>query len=123
MANSDKVKLAHDWIATWNAILAKEKTLDDLVAFYSMAVLYDSPYTKELTKSDRITNTSQLKNYFIAGLQKYEAHPLTLRQVFAGDKYLNIIYTGFDDRLTSEFILLDNDNKFLKVYVSYAVEL
>lgn len=111
-------QFAVDWIRAWN-----NHNLDNILSHYADELEFYSPLIPLLNfnESGIITNKTDLKKYFEAGLNKYPDLHFWLHHCFAGINTLVLYYTSVNGRLAAEVFELNEAGKAIKVYCHYAV--
>lgn len=112
IAQADAQKLAEDWIAAWNA-----HDLDAIMAHYSDDLEFWSPIiVKRMGFADgKITDKTQLREYFARGLTASPQLHFTLIQVFVGVDSITVYYRRWDGVEASELMVLDESGHRVKI--------
>jgi predicted ester cyclase len=110
-------KLAHHWVAAWNA-----HDLDPILAHYEDAVELTSPVAAQLlgTLDGKVYGKQNLRAYFQRGLEAYPDLHFQLEDVFWGVNSIVLCYTNQKGTRTGEFMELSPNGKVTRVVANYS---
>ncbi len=118
MENKDKAaEFAAEWIGSWN-----NHDLDAILDHYADALEFYSPFIILLKFNDlgRITNKTELREYFKIGLDTYPDLHLILHNYFEGINTVVLHYTSVKGRKAAEVFEFNEYGKVVKVYCNYS---
>lgn len=116
MTKYDAWKLAHDWIAAWNA-----HDLDRIMTHYEETIVLTSPVAARLLNlpNGAVTGKANVRAYFQRGLQAYPELRFELQEVFWGLHSVVLCYANQAGTRTAEFMELSANRKVVRVVANY----
>ncbi len=117
MTREEAWKLAHHWVAAWNA-----HNLEAILTHYDDAVELTSPVAAQLlgTPDGKVAGKTDLRAYFQKGLAAYPELRFDLENVFWGVNSLVLCYTNQKGTRTAEFMELSASGKVVRVVANYS---
>ena len=109
-------KIAREWVEEWNS-----HDIDAIMAHYVDDVELTSPFVVNALSIDSgtIKGKEKLRAYFKRGLETYPELKFELSQVLAGVNSLIIYYRGIRGMMAAEMMVLNPQNRILKVMAHY----
>ena len=116
MTKDEACKLAHHWIAAWNA-----HDLDMILSHYEEAVELTSPVAARLlgTPEGKVVGQTNLRAYFQRGLEAYPQLHFQLDDVLWGLNSVVLYFKNQNGTHTAEFMQLSADGKIARVTAHY----
>jgi hypothetical protein len=110
-------KLAHHWVAAWNA-----HNLEMILTHYDDAVELTSLVAAQLlgTPDGKVVGKTDLRAYFQKGLAAYPELRFDLENVFWGVNSVVLCYTNQKGTRTAEFMELSGAGKVMRVVANYS---
>ncbi|GJM17277.1 MAG: hypothetical protein DHS20C13_26040 [Thermodesulfobacteriota bacterium] len=110
-------ELAQDWIDSWNS-----HDIDRILSHYSKEIVFTSPFVVKLLgdNSGTIQGKTDLKSYFMKGLEAYPDLKFELYQVLTGINSITPYYKTVNDMLAAEVMFIDSEGKIVKVLAHYS---
>ena len=117
MTKEEAWKLAHDWVAAWNA-----HDLDLIMTHYEDSIELTSPAAAQLlrTPDGKVVGKANLRAYFQRGLEAYPELHFHLEDVLWGVNSVVLYYTNQKGTHTAEFMELSANGKFARVVANYS---
>jgi hypothetical protein len=112
----DVMKFSEEWIASWNS-----HNIEKIMAHYSDHVEFTCPYIEKYMgiEGGTITNKSELKKYFMKGLDAFPDLKFEL-QMFRGNREdITLYYKSVNDMLAIEHMALNKQEKVKYGKVEY----
>ncbi len=107
-------EFAQQWIKAWNS-----HDIDKIIAHYAKDVILVSPIAGKLLGDPEVRGLEAVKRYFLKGLEAYPNLNFKLQEVFPGEQSIVLLYLNQKGERASEFMLLDLDNKVVRMYAHY----
>jgi len=117
MTKEEARKLAHDWVAAWNA-----HDLDLIMTHYEDSIELTSPAAAQLlgTPDGKVVGKANLRAYFQRGLEAYPELHFHLEDVLWGVNSVVLYYTNQKGTHTAEFMELSANRKVARVVANYS---
>lgn len=118
MISKEKAQeLAQDWIDAWNS-----HDIDRILEHYSKEIVFTSPFIIKLLgdNSGTIQGITNLRSYFIKGLEAYPDLEFELYQVLTGVDSITLYYKTVNEMLAAEVMYIDSEGKIAKVIAHYS---
>lgn len=118
MTEDEAWKLAHHWIAAWNA-----HDLAAIMSHYEETIELTSPVAARLLGTDgKVVAIPNLKAYFQRGLDAYPNLHFELKDVLWGLNSIVLCYTNQNGTRTAEFMELSPNGKVTRVVANYGAD-
>lgn len=110
-------ELAQDWIDAWNS-----HDISRILSHYSDEVVFTSPFIVKLLgdNSGTIQGITNLRSYFIKGLEAYPNLKFELYQVLTGVDSITLYYKTVNEMVAAEVMELNSEGKITKVIAHYS---
>ena len=117
MTKEEARKLAHDWVAAWNA-----HDLDLIMTHYEDSIELTSPAAAQLlgTPDGKVVGKANLRAYFQRGLEAYPELHFRLEDVLWGVNSVVLYYANQKGTHTAEFMELSANRKVARVVANYS---
>ena len=111
-------KLAHAWVAAWNA-----HDLDAILSHYEEAVELTSPAAARLlgAPGGKVSGKANLRGYFQRGLKAYPELHFQLENVLCGVQSVVLYYINQTGTRTAEFMELSANGRVARVIAHYSI--
>ncbi len=117
MTREEAWKLAHHWVAAWNA-----HNLELILTHYEDTVELTSPVAAQLlgTPEGKVVGKTDLRAYFQKGLAAYPDLRFDLENVFWGVNSVVLCYANHRGTRSAEFMELSASGKVARVVANYS---
>lgn len=117
MTREEAWKLAHHWVAAWNA-----HNLELILVHYENTVELTSPAAAQLlgTPEGKVVGKTDLRAYFQKGLAAYPDLRFDLENVFWGVNSVVLCYANQRGTRSAEFMELSASGKVVRVVANYS---
>lgn len=107
---------AKEWLDAWNS-----HDLDKIMEHYSENIDFVSPIIQQMgiNAEGKISNKSDLKDYFSKALQKYPNLHFELYHELKGANSTVLFYRSVSNSFSAEYMELNNEGKISKVRAHY----
>ena len=114
--NADE--FAKDWIEAWNS-----HKIENILSHYSEDVEFTSPFVVRLLNnpSGTLHGLSDLRSYFLKGLETYRDLRFELIEVLEGVNSVTLYYHSVKNLMSAEVMVLNEKGKISKVLAHYSV--
>ena len=108
---------AKEWLEAWNS-----HDLDKIMEHYSENIDFVSPIIQQMgiNAEGKISNKSDLKDYFSKALQKYPDLHFELHHELKGANSTVLFYRSVNNSFSAEYMELNSDGKVSKVRAHYS---
>jgi len=110
---------AQQWLDAWNS-----HDLDSIIEHYSEDIDFISPIICQMgiNAAGKISNKSDLRDYFSQALQKYPDLHFELYHQLKGAGSIVLFYRSVNNSLSAEYMELNDEGKVNKVRAHYKFE-
>ncbi|MCL6218959.1 nuclear transport factor 2 family protein [Zunongwangia pacifica] len=110
---------AQEWLMAWNS-----HDLNKIMEHYSEKIDFVSPIIQQMgiNAEGKISNKSDLKDYFSKALQKYPDLHFELYHELKGSHSIVLFYRSVNNSFSAEYMELNNEGKVSKVRVHYKIQ-
>jgi hypothetical protein len=117
MTKEEARKLAHDWVAAWNA-----HDLDLIMTHYDDSIELTSPAAAQLlgTPDGKVVGKANLRAYFQRGLEAYPELHFHLEDVLWGVHSVVLYYRNQKGTHTAEFMELSANRNVARAVANYS---
>lgn len=109
--------LAQDWIDAWNS-----HDIDRILSHYSDQIVFTSPFVVKLLgiNSGTINGKTELRSYFLKGLDAYPSLRFELYQVLTGVNSITLYYKTVNEMLAAEMMEINSEGMISNVIAHYS---
>ena len=111
-------EFAKDWINAWNG-----HQIDAIISHYAEDVEFTSPFIVRLLNnpSGTIYGLTNLKAYFLKGLEAYPDLRFELIEVLGGVNSVTLYYHSVNNLMSAEVMVLNEKGKISNVLAHYNI--
>ena len=112
-------EFAQEWLMAWNS-----HDLNKIMEHYSEKIDFVSPIIQQMgiNAEGKISNKSDLKDYFSKALQKYPDLHFELYHELKGSHSIVLFYRSINNSFSAEYMELNNEGKVSKVRAHYRIQ-
>lgn len=114
MNDAQALAFARKHVETWNS-----HDLEAILAMYSESAELYSPLAASLRGDAAVRGREALREYFVAGLQKYPELRFELVDTFLCQSSVTLLFKGAGGRLVCEVLFVDATGKVERVFAHY----
>lgn len=110
---------AQEWLMAWNS-----HDLNKIMEHYSEKIDFVSPIIQQMgiNAEGKISNKSDLKDYFSKALQKYPDLHFELYHELKGSHSIVLFYRSVNNSFSAEYMELNNEGQVTKVRAHYKIQ-
>ena len=112
-------EFAQEWLMAWNS-----HDLNKIMEHYSEKIDFVSRIIQQMgiNAEGKISNKSDLKDYFSKALQKYPDLHFELYHELKGSHSIVLFYRSINNSFSAEYMELNNEGKVSKVRAHYKIQ-
>lgn len=110
---------AQEWLMAWNS-----HDLNKIMEHYSEKIDFVSPIIQQMgiNAEGKISNKSDLKDYFSKALQKYPDLHFELYHELKGSHSIVLFYRSVNNSFSAEYMELNKEGQVTKVRAHYKIQ-